>query len=215
MKRTWSVGVAGRVGAVWLSLVGAVDASVMTFTDESAFKAGLKTSATFDFDSFNGGSPTVVLTGDVLDKQIVGLDFDNAVVSLGQFGGTFRSGPNVVLNGNLVSPIVIRFSVPVQGVGLFNTSLADAERLEVFDAQDNLLGSVDLPDKVVTFGGVIVSDGVIAKAMVMGVPPTNGSIFIDDLTIGVVPEPGTAAVLGLAGVMGLWGRGRGQRRRVG
>ena len=171
-----------------------------TFADESAFLADLAFFTTHNFDSFSTNTSNPL----VLNQQIPGIDFDNAVVDPGCCGGTFRSGPNVVLNQDFATPIVFSFDAPVLAVGLFNASLVDAERFEVFDAQNNLLASINLPNAVVNFGGFI-SDMGIAKGIVTPIVPTNGRIYIDDLTVAsfaLIPEPSTCILLP-AGIFGV------------
>lgn len=143
-----------------------------------------------------------------IDQQIPGIDFDNARVNRGAFGGTFNSPPNVVLNADLTSPIVIKFDRPRRGVGLFNASIVDAERFEVFDANDTRLGTIDLPDQVINFSGFISDEG-ISKALITPIAPTNGSIYIDDLTVSAIPLPASFVLLGSALIgLGAWRRRR-------
>jgi hypothetical protein len=132
--------------------------------------------------------------------------FENSVVTVGDQNGTSRSAPNVVLNKDLTSPIVINFTQARRGVGLFNTSLLDAETLEVFDASDVLLDSLALSSGVINFGG-FVSDELIAKAVITPLAPTNGSIFIDDLMVSAVPIPPALWLFG-SGLLGLIGIAR-------
>lgn len=195
--------IAGGLVAVMLANQQNVTAAQI-FTDESAFKSSLSSFTTYNFDSFDSGSGFG--QGTILDKQIPGLDFDNAVINLGAFGGTFRSPSNVILNQNTAggNPIVINFLNPVFGVGLFNTSLVDRERFDIFDVNDNLLGSIELPESIVNFGGFI-TDVPIARAEIVGIYPTNGSIYIDDLTVvaSSVPEPSSMLGLLAIGITGI------------
>jgi len=192
-----------------MGLDGQSQAAVIPFTNDVAFQSALGSFVIHNFDSFalNEG-PDGGGSFQTLDQQIPGIDFDNARVNLGAFGGTFHSSPNVVLNADFVSPIMVTFATPQFAVGLYNSSLVDAERFEIFDASNNLLGSIDLPDQVVNFGGFI-SDTGIARAMVTPIAPTNGSIYIDDLTLGTptaaVPEPAVAWLFG-SGLLLLFGR---------
>ena len=193
-----------------LLTVGTTKAATITYTDEAAFKSTLGSFTEYDFDNFvlNEG-PDVFGSFQTLDQQIQGIDFDNARVNLGAFGGTSNSSPNVVLNADFTSPIIINFDLLQSGVGLFNTSIVDAERFEVFDSADNLLGSVDLSANIINFGGFISDDG-IAKAVITPISPTNGSIYIDDLIISdvsAIPLPAAVWLFGTA-LIGLVGFGK-------
>ncbi|GAX59379.1 outer membrane protein HofH [Candidatus Scalindua japonica] len=186
---------------------------ITTYTNETVFKNALSSFTTHNFDSFTLNDGTLFgQPYENLDQQISGIDFDNAVVFPGGSGGTSNSAPNVVLNADLSldSPIVFTFDTPVLAVGLFNTSLVDRERFDIFDESDNLLASIELPDLVVNFGGFISNVG-IARGEVVGINPTNGSIYIDDLTVGptanVVPEPSAKILFSIMGFLGLAGAG--------
>ncbi|BBM85757.1 PEP-CTERM sorting domain-containing protein [Candidatus Uabimicrobium amorphum] len=187
---------------VLFSLLAVTQAATISFTDQATFLSNLNSFETHNFDNFaanpfNSGSP--------LTNEIPGITFENARVTIGGNGGTSQSPPNVLVNADLVNPIVINFDNAVNGVGLFNTSLGDAERFEVFDAQNNLLGSLDLPDQVINFGGFISDEG-IKRAVITPIAPTNGSIFIDTLTVSTtVPEPSTyiTMLFGLALFFGM------------
>jgi len=180
---------------------GQVLADVTTYTDEAAFKSALTVFTTYDFDSFvlDDGFIFGATPYKDLDLQIAGIDFDNSIVMPDGNGGGVKSLPNVVLNKDMTNPIVFTFSTPVAAVGLNNTSLVDAETFEIFDSADNLLASVYLPDAIINFGGFTSTVG-IAKGVVTPAEPTNGSIYIDDLTVGApIPVP-SAALLGAMGL---------------
>jgi|CXWL01.1.fsa_nt_gi hypothetical protein len=198
--------VASVAVAASLSSVGAVHATITTYTNETTFKSDLGAFVTHTFDV---GFPVVSgfpPPGTTLDTQIPGLVFSNAVVRVGNAGGTFHTASNVVLNTDLVNPIVITFLTPVKGVGLFNTSLVDRERFSIYDGSDTLLGNMDLSENVVNFGGFISDTANITRARIVGIPPTNGSIYIDTLTVSAapssVPEPTSLLLLG-SGLAGL------------
>lgn len=200
-----SIGARQLVGAAALlfafGIGSEVDAAVVSYTSDIAFQAALGSYVIETFDSFTRTQgPDILGTYLPLDQQILGIDFDNARINLGAFGGTFRSPSNVVLNADLVNPIVISFAVPQFGAGLYNTSLVDAERFQIFDTSDNLLGSIDLGAQVINFGG-FTSDVGIARIRVTPIAPTNGSIYIDDLTLAAaapVSEPSTVWLIALA-----------------
>jgi len=184
-----------------ISLTASVHAATTSFTDYAAFTGTLGAVTVYGFDSFvlDEGAD-IYGPHKTLGQQIPGVNFGNARVNLGAYGGTSRSPQNVVLNADFVNPIVISFTNPQRGIGLFNTSLVDAETFEVFDSGGALLGSVNLPDQVINFGG-FVSDAGIAKAVITPLAPTNGSIYIDDLTLSAVPEPGSLFLVIAAGVV--------------
>jgi hypothetical protein len=185
-----------------LLAVSTTKAATTVFTDEDAFKAAIGLFTVHDFDSFElNEGPDIFGNFQTLDQQIPGIDFDNARVNIGAFGGTSNSSPNVVLNADFISAIVINFDQLQRGVGLFNTSIVDAERFEVFDTNDTLLGTIDLPDQVINFGGFISDEG-ISKAVITPIAPTNGSIFIDDLTVSAIPLPASFLLFG-SGLLGL------------
>lgn len=187
-------------------LVERVEAAVTTFTDDALFKSSLGSFVVHGFDEFVlDEGPDVFGFSQALDQQIPGVDFDNARVNFGGFAGNSKSTPNVVLNADFVNPIEMNFSTPQFSIGLYNTSLVDAERFEIFDASNNLLGSIDLPSQVINFGGFLSDVGII-RATVTPITPTNGSIFIDDLILAV-PEP-TSALLLASGLLAFAGRRR-------
>ena len=182
-----------------LGLFGQTHAAITIYTDEPTFKTDLGAATTHTFDSGFPDVSTFPPFGTPLDLQLPGLDFDNAVVRVGNFGGTFQSASNVVMNEDIINPIVITFLTPVKGVGLFNTSLVDRERLSVFDATDTLLASIDLAEATVNFGGFISDSANISRVRVTPIQPTNGSIYIDTLTVAApVPLPGTTGLFGVA-----------------
>jgi hypothetical protein len=125
-----------------------------------------------------------------------------------------QTSPNVLLNFNS-DPISFLFDSPVDGVGFFNTSLADREQVTLFDGLGGILFQGDLLEGSVNFLG-FVSDTPIARGEVVGISPTNGTIFIDNFSFGSVgdtpvPEPSTILLLG-TGLLGLIGYRR--RRRA-
>lgn len=199
-----------RYAVAVLAILCAADslAAVTTYNDDTSFKAAVGATTTYGFDTF-----TLTEGPDIhgfylpLDQQIPGLDFDNSRVNVGAFGGTFNSPPNVVQNSDYVNPIVINFLVPQMAVGLYNTSIVDAERVDIYDSNNTVIGSIDLDANAINFGG-FVSTIPISKITVTPIAPTNGVIFIDDLVLAAIPEPsstwlfaaGLAAILFRTGV---------------
>ncbi len=198
------------------SLFGIADAAITTYTNETTFRTAAGAVTTYDFDGFvltNG--PDIYGMYVPLDQQIAGIDFDNSRVNLGAFGGTSLSAPNVVLNADFVSPIAIKFDAPRVAVGLYNTSIVDAERVDAFDANSVLLGSISLGASAINFGG-FVSSTPIAQLTITPIAPTNGSIYIDNLLVGAVPELSTYLMFlsGIATVSAsVYRRTRAARRR--
>lgn len=205
ISRTRTCGLALFMG---MAACGEVNAAITSYTVEATFKTDLGAFTTHTFDI---GFPDVASfppPGTLLDLQIPGLDFDNAVVRVGNSGGTFQSPSNVVLNSDLVNPIVITFLTPVNGVGLFNTSLVDRERVSIFDVSDTLLASMELSESIVNFGGFISDTVNIKRVRIFPIQPTNGSIYIDSLTVSApVPVPAGIWLLGSAlGGLGFYRR---------
>ena len=201
MNITFRTRICGLALFLGMAAFGEVSAAITSYTIESTFKTDLGAFTTYTFDA---GFPDIASfppPGTPLDLQIPGLDFDNAVVRVGNLGGTFQSPSNVVLNSDLVNPIVITFLTPVNGVGLFNTSLVDRERVSIFDVSDTLLATMDLSESIVNFGGFISDAANIKRVRIFPIQPTNGSIFIDSLTVPA-PVPVPAGVWLLSSALG-------------
>ena len=92
------------------------------------------------------------------------------------------------------APITFVFDAPVDGVGFYNPSIVDRERVTLFDENDVELFTGELSENSVNFLGFL-SDIPIASGSVVGIAPTNGTIFIDTFTFGIVPEPTSLTVL--------------------
>lgn len=151
------------------------------FTTESAFLGALTGGyTTIDFDDKSHL--------DFIFDEYPGVDFSGTGRAYDEqslpSGGAFNSAPNVLLNVG-IQPIEFTFDSPVDGVGLYNTSIADAERMRLFDADGNTLFDGGLPASVVSFLG-FVSDVPILSGEVVPAFPTNGTIFIDDFSFGTV-----------------------------
>ena len=153
--------------------------AAQTFTTEASFRTALgatPTAHTFDALAHN----TTVTT------QLAGANYQGTArawdaQSQGG-GGTYQTPINVLLNFG-AAPIEFLLVPPVDGVGFYNTSIFDAERVSFFDSANNLLFQADLPAPTVNFRGYI-GDVKIAKVSVVGIPPTNGTIFIDTVLFG-------------------------------
>lgn len=153
--------------------------AAQTFTSEAAFLAAL------------GGTPTVhdydaLAHNLTLTTQLTGVSYQSTVRAWNAAtqggGGTYHTAVMVGFNfGSAAMDFLM--TPPVDGVGLYNTSIHDAERVTFYDAANNQLFQADLPSASVNFRGYI-GDVKIARVTVIGIPPTNGTIFIDTLTFG-------------------------------
>ena len=100
-------------------------------------------------------------------------------------GGSWKSPPNVLWNWNPPGPIKFCFRRPVDGVGFYNASIADRERVKLFDKDGQMLFEGQLSENSVNFLGYITDGNPIARGEVVGIPPeTFGTIFIDDFSFG-------------------------------
>lgn len=153
--------------------------AAQTFTTEAAFRGALGGApAVHTFDALTHNTTVTV--------QLAGANYQGTArawdaQSQGG-GGTFQTPINVLLNFG-AAPIEFLLTPPVDGVGFYNTSIFDAERVSFFDNANNLLFQADLPAPTVNFRGYI-GDVKIAKVSVVGIPPTNGTIFIDTVIFG-------------------------------
>ena len=125
--------------------------------------------------------------------QFPGIDFGGSAKIYNELanpsGGAFQTTPNVLLNATPSVAITFTFFTPVDGVGFFNTSVQDRERLTLFGVGGVLLFTGELPEGTTSFLGYI-SDQKIVSGTVIGIPPqTLGTIFIDTFSFGQVPEP--------------------------
>jgi hypothetical protein len=155
--------------------------TVSVYTDQQAFLSALGGAVTtYHFDEFQHLQ--------AITNQLPGLTFANAVaydeVNHPSQGST-QSRPNVLVNADGLGgrPITFSFAHPVRGVGFFNTSIHDRERVTFESERCGVIYTGELSDRSVNFLGVISSEP-IASGQVVGVAPTNGSIFIDDFSFG-------------------------------
>ena len=148
------------------------------FTDPVAFAATLGTISTHDYDSLPHNQ--------TIGTQLSGANYQSTArawdAQLFGGGGTFHTPVNVAFNFGS-EPIDIVFNPQVDGVGFYNTSIFDAERATFYDSNGGILFQGDLPDGTVNFLGFI-SGAKIARVSVVGIAPTNGTIFIDTLMFG-------------------------------
>ena len=163
-----------------------------SFTDEAAFLVALPGAATrINFDGLTNL--------DTVADQFDGVDFASSgrIYAEQTFpsGGSWKSPPNVLLNFG-ADPIIFSFEPAVGGVGFYNTSIADREEVTLFDSGGQVLFVGELPSSSVNFLG-FVSEIPIASGSVVGIAPTNGTIFIDDF---IFTEP---LAVPLSNVLGL------------
>jgi hypothetical protein len=181
LRRSTFLVLAMSAASIWASVDSARALTVVT--DEGVFLRALNGGATtYAFDEF------VHLQS--VTSQLPGVTFTNAMIYDEQHhpsGGAFRTPPNVLMNADwyAAGPIVFAFDPPVRGVGFFNTSIVDGERVTLFGALGDTLFSGELPDSCVTFLGVL-SDALIHSGTIGSRPPSNGTIFIDNFSFGQV-----------------------------
>jgi hypothetical protein len=158
-------------------------AQAQSFTSEPEFIAaagGHCAAARYTFDGIPHGT--------VMTTQMRGVNFGGTVRAWDALhnggGGTFESSPNVLFNFG-TAPMSFEFDTAVQGVGFYNTSLADREQATFFDAAGNTLFVGTLPEATVNFLGFVAAPfpptSFIKRVSVVGIPPSNGTIFIDSL----------------------------------
>jgi hypothetical protein len=179
---------------------------------------------TVDFDIF-GAVPSTVSTFASAPVGALTVDINTASGTLdlepGSAVGGFLPTDTLLsqLPGNLSDPILVGFSVPVQGVGTQIESLlpgAFTGILDLYGAADNFLGEVTVnasttsaSDGSAPFIGAISSSADIAYVVFSvdnGNPsfPKAGDVAINDLSIAV-PEPSSlvALVTALGGLFGI------------
>lgn len=184
---------ASRLAAVVFASTLPSIALAQQFSDEPSFLAALDLgSTTYGFDDLEMFPELEVLT-----NQLAGVDFTDPVTATGsariwrpsdhpEARGADHTFPNTLLNfgsGTEARPISIRFTSPVNGVGLYNTSVEDDVRLTLLDACGQVVFQGDLVHPDVQFLGY-VSAVPIASASVVGVNFTNGTILVDTLSFG-------------------------------
>lgn len=171
--------------------IGRMEAAAI-LTNQASFLALLSGGGTtYNFDSLP--HLTSVTT------QFPGIDFGGTAKIYNEqanpSGGAFQTAPNVLLNTTPSVAITFTFSTPVDGVGFFNTSVQDRERLTLFGVGGVLLFTGELPEGATNFLGYIADQKIVSGAVV-GIPPqTLGTIFIDTFSFGQVPEPSSAALV--------------------
>lgn len=184
-------------------------ASVVTYTDESAWRAAAGTYTLENFDGFTAGAQVSTLPslGLSLDKlgayNAYPAIYDNAC------GADIKSAPNMLINFGYpcsftpVGDLVFR---PLRGVDIlamayWNTGGGDRTRLEFFDGNGNVMGSI-IANGGLSFVGIV---STVAPSWMRISEYSGNTIFsIDDLQvagrISSVPEPQTLALM-LAGLM--------------
>lgn len=198
-------------------------ATVVTYTSETAWRAAVGTYALENFDGFTGGAQVSTLPslGLSLDKlgsyNVYPAIYDNTC------GADIKSAPNMLMNFGYpcsftpVGDLVFR---PLPGSNIlamayWNTGGGDRTRLEFFDANGTVMGSI-IADGGLSFVGIV---STVAPAWMRISEYTGNTLFsIDDLQVAGqiagrssgVPEPQTLALM-LAGLM-FAARGRKGRR---
>ncbi len=175
------------IGTYVLSLIVSVGVTEgnQVFTSERDFLNALGSAATtIDFDDLPDRT--------VVNSQYAGLTFSNASVwdwTVDPSGGSNVTPPNNLFNTDLLFGGVIGFVFDqlVHGVGVYNTSppATDRVRMTLFDSQDSIIFQGELPETEVNFLGYIGDAASIARGEAVGIPPTNGFIFLDNFSYGV------------------------------
>jgi hypothetical protein len=163
-----------------------------SFADEATFLAAL-----------SGGVSRIEFDGlthlETVSAQFNGVDFASSgrawAEQANPSGGAWKSPPNVLLNFG-ADPIIFSFDPAVDGVGFYNTSIADRQEVTLFDSGGQVLFVGELSQGSVNFLG-FVSEIPIASGSVVGIEPTNGTIFIDDFIFGELVAVPLSNVFGL------------------
>lgn len=184
-------------------------ASVMTYTDESAWRAAAGTYALENFDGFTAGAQVSTLPKLGLSLDKLGAYDAYPAIYDNQCGADLKSGVNMLINFGYPcqfepkGDLVFR-SLPgseIMAMGYWNTGGGDRTKLEFFDANGTLMGSV-IADYGVRFVGIV---STVSPAWMRISEDGGNTIFsIDDLQVGGqisgIPEPQTLVLL-LAGLM--------------
>ena len=210
--------------AIALSVISAPAlASVVTYTDEGAWRTAAGSYALENFDGFTGGDQvsTLPLLGLSLDK-LGAYDAYPAIYD-NRCGADIKSAPNMLINFGYpcqftpVGDLVFR---PLPGseilaMAYWNTGGGDRTRLEFFDTNGTVMGSI-IADGGLSFVGLV---STVAPSWMRISEYSGNTIFsIDDLQVGgrvqAIPEPQTLALL-LGGLMlaGLMRAARGRQDR--
>lgn len=125
--------------------------------------------------------------------------------------GVTPSGVQGLSEAIIDTPLRIIFNTPVNEVGMYfgndDFNRVFNATLELFDAGDSSLGMVQVRsngnDHADQFIGARSSVAAKSAAIYYQQPNAQSlSVYIDDLTVGVVPEP-TGAALAVCGLLGL------------
>jgi hypothetical protein len=117
----------------------------------------------------------------------------------GLLANTSSPNPTSDLDGRAIK---LNFSVPANSVGVFTNRYLDGDGgfLRAFDSSMNVIGEVELQPGV--FGGLI-TDQVIAHVAIVNTFNSDIKFGIWNLQFsqnGVVPEPGAATLIAIAGL---------------
>lgn len=188
-------------------------ASVVTYTDESAWRTAAGTYVLENFDSFTAGTQVSTLPSLGLSLDKLGAYNAYPAIYTQNCGGDVQSGVNTLINFgypcdlDLKGDLVFR---PLSGsnilaMGYWNTGGNDRTKLEFFDANGTVMGSI-IADYGLRFVGIV---STVAPSWIRIREDGGNQIFsIDDLQVAGqiaggssgVPEPKTFALM-LAGLM--------------
>jgi len=184
----------------------AMAASAQHFTSESSWQTAAGTYSLETFDGIAAGTQVTSLPGlgiqfDFLNNGVNHPSVENHTTG---FGGFAHSEPNVLFNAvNPVlpglGPIILRpisASQVIVGVGYWNTGGDDSSVLTFYDANNNLLDTLDTGTANLVFNGIINLAGA-SKVVISPGSIGNAFFSVDDLQVKLVqiPEPGILALL--------------------
>ena len=175
----------------------------MTFDNQDAFFSAANASITFDFETRSGFPLGTSDNPGTPIGSFNGINFDANV----QIDDSATSGTQILVgNTGTFGTATINFSeipVPVNGVGLFGLDLTVGEIIRVdveFSSGESSVFDVSLggaQEFTPTYFGVLDTMSTIDRLTILGTDGagSNRAWGLDDLTVNVVPEPSTYALM--------------------
>lgn len=185
-------------------------ASAQAYDINSAGDPALAGGSVVDFESVAAGAYGSVTAGGITFTAGAGTSLYVDSAYAGNYNTTGQSLKNTY-NSDAFGLLTITFGAPTTSFG-FNWGAADTVwTLSAYDASNNLLGSRSLtatgPSNAGEFYGLALGAGA-AYATISG--DHGDYVFVDNFTVGAVPEPETYALMVL-GLVGLAAVKRGRR----